>query len=256
MRSKTVLVIVLIVVVAVAGSVACLKYAGIPSPFESAQEREMREDSGFRQRSVHVGLTFLWTPDISAEMLGNSELKRMLFKVNNVFHDLDGVYVWLYRNEVWNTPVEDVYHTGEGFDAGCSRDVWSVVYKLYPIDDLPIVIIPSIQEDTFGVTCVSTWEETCPPGDVCVPGSAYRSTLYVVLSLDAIRSSEGYRVLIHELIHAFAPDWLESQVYGIFPVDKPSVTALASDYSRGFPEVRIGAHAFNVRLPDDYDAFN
>jgi hypothetical protein len=256
MTRKTLVGIMLVVVIAVAASVVYFRYAGVPSPFESEQEREVREDSGLRHESVPIGLSFIWTPDLSADMLLSHDLKRLLFRANRMFHDSIGVYVWLYRSAVWETPVEDIYHTGEGLSSGCSDRVYTAVTQMYGGPDLPIVIVRQIRGDhTLGLTCIRVPPQN--PLDPLVDMEQYASTGYVVLSLEGLSSENGYRVLVHELLHAFGPRLSEGEVEGLFPVDIPSVTSLPNSYQNPvIGIIELGSARFIVPFPEDYDAFS
>jgi hypothetical protein len=273
MRRKALVGVVLVVVIAVATSVLYLRYAGLPSIFESDREREVREDSAFRYGADAVALSFLWTPDLSTDMLSSRDLKQMLFKVNRVLHEPLQVYIWLYKNALWEAPVEDIYHAGEGVTRGCSEQVWEAVVpynaqlRMHVNYGLPIIVVRDIYGNFSGITCITEAPDVF---------SKARSR-YIVLSFSTISSTNGYRVLVHELLEAFGANFfsfeaitmgaetVESQKYSLFPVNDPSVTSLVHipmglDYPDGssylFAEHRLGLADFIVSLPDDYNAFD
>ena len=64
-------------------------------------------------------------------------------------------------------------------------------------------------------------------------------------------------MLVHELLHAFAPSLPEGEVGGLFPVEDTSVTSLPNYYQN--PWIGLideGVAHFGVPLPADYDAFS
>jgi hypothetical protein len=242
-NSKRILVaLILIAVVAVAG-VAYLYRARAPTTPEN-----VRKDLALREGAATVGLAFLWASDVG-DRESDKELKQLIYQVNEVFDPVQ-VYFWLHNDVVLTKTSVEVY---QGREADCTLEISDDVHKMVSATDIPIIVIRDIPDNgTYGLACsfpIGCWPRPC------LEQYDVRKS-YIILDPETMRSTIGYRVLTHEILHVLLkdyppePEWV---VYATFPVDDLSYKVIVSDYER----IHQSAESdYGSLLPEDYDAFS
>jgi hypothetical protein len=250
-RKPALVAVILIVVTAAVGGTYF--YMGMTPHRQSTSTipENVREDLALRKDAVQVGLTFLWASDVADDAESNIELKQLIHQVNEVFDPVQ-VYFWLYRSAVLTKTSVEVYQ-GLPVEANCTLEISDEIHNMFSASDIPIIVVRDIPDKgTDGLTC--SFPKPC--FDWGCPEEYLVQESYIILDLETMRSTVGYRILTHEILHILLkvpplppePEWV---VYGTFPVDDLSYTVIVSDYKR----IREAALEFHVEMPGDYDPF-